>query len=241
MDHTKELIALASEGNREARDMLVMENMGLVYSIARRFLGRGYEMEDIVQIGTIGLIKAIDKFDLEKDVMFSTYAVPMINGEIKRFIRDDGIIKISRTIKENSWKISQAKELLSQRLGREATAMEISKETGILPEDIVLALEASKEVESIYQTVYQTDGNQIYVIDKLSATTTDSEHEKLINHMLLQNAMNNLEANEKTLIEMRYFRDKTQFEVAKVLGISQVQVSRMEKKILLRLRKNMED
>lgn len=240
MDHTKELIALAGDGSREARDMLVLENMGLVYSIARRYLGRGYEMEDLVQIGTIGLIKAIDKFDLEKEVMFSTYAVPMISGEIKRFIRDDGIIKVSRTIKENSWKISRAKEELFQKMGREATANEIAEATGILPEDIVIAMDASKDVESIYQTVYQSDGNQIYVIDKLSASTEDVCHEKIINHMLLEDAMNNLDDNEKTLIEMRYFQDKTQFEVANTLGISQVQVSRMEKKILLRMRKNME-
>lgn len=240
MDHTKELIALAGDGSREARDMLVLENMGLVYSIARRYLGRGYEMEDLVQIGTIGLIKAIDKFDLEKEVMFSTYAVPMISGEIKRFIRDDGIIKVSRTIKENSWKISRAKEELFQKMGREATANEIAEATGILPEDIVIAMDASKDVESIYQTVYQSDGNQIYVIDKLSASTEDGCHEKIINHMLLEDAMNNLDDNEKTLIEMRYFQDKTQFEVANTLGISQVQVSRMEKKILLRMRKNME-
>lgn len=240
MDHTKELIALAAEGSKEARDMLVLENMGLVYSIARRFLGRGYDMDDLVQIGTIGLIKAIDKFDLSKEVMFSTYAVPMIGGEIKRFIRDDGIIKVSRTIKENGIRINQAKEQLLKILGREASASEISKLTGIEMEDIVVALEASKEVESIYQTVYQSDGNQIYVIDKLAASTEDNEHEKIINHMLLQNAMNILDENEKTLIEMRYFSDKTQLEVAKALGISQVQVSRMEKKILLRMRKNME-
>ena len=117
MDHTKELIALAHEGNKEARDMLVMHNMGLVYSIAKRFANRGYEMDDIVSIGTIGLIKAIDKFDLNMDVMLSTYAVPMISGEIKRFIRDDGIIKISRSIKENGWKINQAKDYLSQKRG----------------------------------------------------------------------------------------------------------------------------
>ena len=240
MDHTKELIALAGEGSREARDVLVLENMGLVYSIARRYLGRGYEMDDLVQIGTIGLIKAIDKFDLKKEVMFSTYAVPMINGEIKRFIRDDGIIKVSRTIQENSLKISRAKEELFQKMGREATANEIAEATGISPEDIVIATDALRDVESIYQTVYQSDGNQIYVIDKLSATTEDGSHEKILNHMLLENAMNNLDDNEKTLIEMRYFQDKTQFEVAKTLGISQVQVSRMEKKILLSMRKNME-
>ena len=229
MDHTKELIALAHEGNKEARDMLVMHNMGLVYSIAKRFANRGYEMDDIVSIGTIGLIKAIDKFDLN---MLSTYAVPMISGEIKRFIRDDGIIKISRSIKENGWKINQAKDYLSQKLKREVTIEEISKETGICTEDIVVAMEASKDVESIYQTIYQSDGNQIYVVDKLAASAKESDHDKIMNHVMLEETMN--------IIEMRYFQEKTQSEVAKILGISQVQVSRMEKKILLRMRKNME-
>ena len=222
MDHTKELIALAHEGNKEARDMLVMHNMGLVYSIAKRFANRGYEMDDIVSIGTIGLIKAIDKFDLNMDVMLSTYAVPMISGEIKRFIRDDGIIKISRSIKENGWKINQAKDYLSQKL------------------KIVVAMEASKDVESIYQTIYQSDGNQIYVVDKLAASAKESDHDKIMNHVMLEETMNILEEDEKTIIEMRYFQEKTQSEVAKILGISQVQVSRMEKKILLRMRKNME-
>lgn len=240
MDHTKELIELVLEGSREARDILVIENMGLVYSIARRFLGRGYDMEDIVQIGTIGLIKAIDKFNLEKDVMFSTYAVPMISGEIKRFIRDDGMIKISRSIKENSFKISRARESLLQKNGREATAGEISRETGLPIEDIVIADEASKEVESIYQTAYQRDGNEVYIIDRIAACTENNDHEKLINHMMLKETMNILDENEKTLIYMRYFQDKTQQEVARHMGISQVQVSRMEKKILLRMRKNME-
>ena len=236
MDHTKELIALAHEGNKEARDMLVMHNMGLVYSIAKRFANRGYEMDDIVSIGTIGLIKAIDKFDLNMDVMLSTYAVPMISGEIKRFIRDDGIIKISRSIKENGWKINQAKDYLSQKLKREVTIEEISKETGICTEDIVVAMEASKDVESIYQS----DGNQIYVVDKLAASAKESDHDKIMNHVMLEETMNILEEDEKTIIEMRYFQEKTQSEVAKILGISQVQVSRMEKKILLRMRKNME-
>lgn len=240
MDHTKELILRSKEGDKEARDTLVIENMGLVYSIARRFMGRGYEMEDIAQIGTIGLIKAIDKFDLNMDVMFSTYAVPMINGEIKRFIRDDGIIKISRSIKENNWKISYATENIRNKMGRDATIEEIVAETGIEKEDVIMALEASKDVESIYQTMYQGDGNQIYVIDKLAASKEETEHDKVINHMLLEQTMNILDDNEKTLIKMRYFQDKTQVEVAKILGISQVQVSRMEKKILLRMRKNME-
>lgn len=240
MDHTKELIELAHSGSREARDMLVLENMGLVYSIARRFLGRGYEMEDITQIGTIGLIKAIDKFDLEQPVMFSTYAVPMISGEIKRFIRDDGMIKVSRSIKENGWKIRQASERMSQQKGRDATVEEISEETGIGVEDIVIAMAAGRDVESIYQTVYQGDGNKIYVVDKLAAAAESETGDVLINRMMLEQMLDSLEDNERLLITMRYFEDKTQSEVAAKLGISQVQVSRLEKKILLRMRKLME-
>lgn len=240
MNHTKELIEMAHEGSKEARDILVLENMGLVYSIARRFAGRGYEMEDITQIGTIGLIKAIDKFDLEQPVMFSTYAVPMISGEIKRFLRDDGIIKISRTIKENGRRISIAGDKIMKEKGREATIEEIAKETGMSVEDVAVASEASKGVDSIYRTIYHDDGNRVYVADRLAASAEESDSEKIMNHMLLEQTMHILNETEKTLIYMRYFQDRTQTEVAAVLGISQVQVSRMEKKILLRMRKDME-
>lgn len=240
MEHTKELIEMAHRGSKEARDMLVLENMGLVYSIARRFFGRGYDMEDITQIGTIGLIKAIDKFDLEQPVMFSTYAVPMISGEIKRFIRDDGIIKVSRSIKENGFKIRQAAEELSQKYGRDATVDELCKKTGLAPEEIVLAIEAGRDVESIYQTVYQGEENQIYIVDKLSAATENTPNEVLINHMMLEQVIDKLSDTEQQLIRMRYYEDKTQTEVAKCLGISQVQVSRMEKKILQRMRNAIE-
>lgn len=240
MDHTKEFILLAHQGNKEARDVLVLENMGLVYSVARRFAGRGYEMEDIVQIGTIGLIKAIDKFDLEQPVMFSTYAVPMISGEIKRFIRDDGMIKISRSIKENGWKIKQASEKLAQELGRDATIEEISERTGIGKDDIVLAIDAGRDVESIYQTTGQSDGNQIYVLDKLTAATEIPPGDVVVNHMALEQGMEQLSAMERSVIQMRYFEDKTQTQVANKLGISQVQVSRLEKKILRNMRKFMD-
>lgn len=240
MDHTKELIELAHNGSREARDMLVLDNMGLVYSIARRFAGRGYDMDDIVQIGTIGLIKAIDKFDLEQPVMFSTYAVPMISGEIKRFLRDDGMIKISRQIKENGWKIKQAREHISNVCGREATLEEISKETNLSVEDIVSASMAGMEIESIYQTAYSNDGSNTYVIDKIAVATEEPYSESIINNMMIDELISRLPDNEKLLIEMRYFQEKTQTDVAKVLGISQVQVSRLEKKILLKMRKVMD-
>ena len=206
----------------------------------RPFPFQSDELHRIPHFFAFYYIKAADNFNTELNLRFSTYAVPMISGEIKRFIRDDGIIKISRSIKENGWKINQAKDYLSQKLKREVTIEEISKETGICTEDIVVAMEASKDVESIYQTIYQSDGNQIYVVDKLAASAKESDHDKIMNHVMLEETMNILEEDEKTIIEMRYFQEKTQSEVAKILGISQVQVSRMEKKILLRMRKNME-
>lgn len=248
-DHTKELIEQAHKGDKEARDRLITENMGLIWSIVRRFMGRGHEAEDLFQIGSIGLIKAVDKFDTSFDVRFSTYAVPMITGEIKRFLRDDGIIKVSRSLKETVVKVQRAREKLQKELGEEPSMEMISKETGIAQEDIVMALEAGCEVESIYKTIYQSDGNEITLIDRVAdrgghdapgmiaeSEWTDYEKERLINHMVLQQVLEELPENEKNLILLRYFRDKTQMQVAKELGISQVQVSRIEKKILLRLR-----
>lgn len=234
MEETTVLLTQAQAGDREAREVLVEKNLGLVHHIVKRFLGRGYEAEDLFQIGSIGLMKAIDKFDLSYDVKFSTYAVPMIAGEIKRFLRDDGMVKVSRTLKENGFKIRQASEQVSKRLGREATLLEISEMTGISTEDIVMAMEANVEVESIYKSVYQSDGNEIYMVDRLPSGS--DENERVLNHMLLEQLFSELTQEEKRLIGMRYFEDKTQVEVAKQLGISQVQVSRLEKRILLRMR-----
>ena len=205
-----------------------------MHHIVKRFIGRGYEAEDLFQIGSIGLMKAIDKFDLSYDVKFSTYAVPMIAGEIKRFLRDDGMVKVSRSIKENGFKIRQAMEQIEKRLGHEASMAEISEATGISPEDIVLAMEANVEVESIYKSVYQSDGNEIYMVDRLPSGK--DENELVLNHMLLDQLLSQLTEEEKELIGLRYFQDKTQMEVAGLLGISQVQVSRLEKRILLRMR-----
>lgn len=235
------LIAQAQAGDQAAREVLIEENLGLVHHIVKRFAGRGYDMEDLFQTGTIGLIKAIDKFDLTYDVRFSTYAVPMISGEIKRFLRDDGPVKVSRTLKENGWKVRQAAEKLAHRHGRDATLEEIAQETGIQREDVVMAMEANGEVESIYKTIYQSDGNEIRLVDKVASQSqspeyVDEEKEKLLNHMLLQQLLEGLEETERELIRLRYFEEKTQSEVAAVPGTSQVQVSRMEKKILLRLR-----
>lgn len=237
MEEITVLIARSQAGDKAAREVLIEKNLGLVHHIVKRFLGRGYDAEDLFQIGSIGLMKAIDKFDLSFEVKFSTYAVPMISGEIKRFLRDDGMVKISRTLKENGWKIKQTAERIAHEKGREATLEEISKITELPIEDIVMAMEANVEVESIYKSVYQSDGNEIYLVDKLPEKR--DANEKLLNHMLLEQLMNELEEEERMLISLRYFQDKTQVEVAKKLGISQVQVSRMEKRILVRMRESL--
>lgn len=237
MEETTVLIVQAQEGNKHAREVLVEKNLGLVHHIVKRFMGRGYDMEDLFQIGSIGLMKAIDKFDLTYEVKFSTYAVPMISGEIKRFLRDDGMVKVSRSLKENGWKIKQATERLCHQFGRDATLEEISKETMLSVEDIVMALEANVEVDSIYKTVYQNDGNEITLMDKIPERKDDTE--KLLNHIVVEQLLEMLEDTERHLIELRYYKDKTQMEVAGELGISQVQVSRLEKKILLRMREEL--
>lgn len=234
MDQTLRLIEKAHQGDKDAREELVEKNMGLVYSIVRRFAGRGHEMEDLVQIGSIGLIKAIDKFDLSYDVKFSTYAVPMIAGEIKRFLRDDGMIKVSRTLKETACKAYMTKEALEKRMGREPTVEEISMEIGATREDIILAMESAAEVESLYQTIYQGDGNAIFLMDKIEEK--ENRNEELLNHMMLSEVLDTLDEEERKLIHLRYFEDKTQTQVAHVMDMSQVQVSRMEKKILTKMR-----
>lgn len=243
MDDTKELILRAHNGDKAARDKLVLENIGLVYSVSRRFAGRGYELEDINQIGTIGLIKAIDKFDDSFDVRFSTYAVPMIAGEIKRFLRDDGMLKVSRSLKENGYRIKKASDELVSRNGREATIEELAAATELSVEDVVMALEANTDVESIYRTIYQNDGNEVYLVDKLSGSSGDTvkdefagAQEQLLNSILLEQLLAELDELEGKLIMLRYFKEMTQTQVADKLGISQVQVSRLEKKILRKLR-----
>ena len=234
---TIELIKKAHDGDTNAREQVVVDNMALVWSIVRRFSGRGYDPEDLFQIGSIGLMKAIDRFDLSYDVKFSTYAVPMIIGEIKRFIRDDGLVKISRNIKENSWKLHQATQKLIQINHREPTVEEIAEHTGLTQEDIIMAAEASQEVDSIYNTVYSGNGEDIYIVDRLSSDNQISEQQRLINHIMIGQLLDELSPGERDLIELRYYQDKTQTEVARRMGISQVQVSRIEKRVLMKMRK----
>lgn len=254
MDEITLLIEQSQKGDKAAREQLIEQNLGLVHHIVKRFAGRGHDTEDLFQIGAIGLMKAIDKFDLSYDVRFSTYAVPLIVGEIKRFLRDDGMLKVSRTLKENGLKVKMAMERLNLRLGREPLLEEVAKETELTVEEVTMALAAGAEVESIYKSVAQSDGSETFLVDKVaygmrggagacigcsSYGEEDYEKEELLNHMLVGQILKALPEKERTLITLRYFQDKTQTEVAKTLGISQVQVSRMEKKILLRLREEM--
>ncbi len=231
---TLELIEKAKNGDKEARDKVITNNIPLVWSIVRRFSNRGQEPQDLFQIGTIGLIKAIDKFDNTFDVKFSTYAVPMITGEIKRFLRDDGMIKVSRSLKEMAGKIRTIQDSLSKELGRDPTIEEISKEMNIEVEDIAMAVSANSEVESLYKTIYQGDGSAIYLIDKLELA--NDEQDTMLNKIALQKVMNSLEKKDRELIELRYYMNWTQTDIAKKFGISQVQVSRLEKKILKKMR-----
>lgn len=231
---TIELIRLSAGGDKQAREQLITQNAGLVWSMVRRFLGRGYEAEDLFQIGTIGLIKAIDKFDVSFDVKFSTYAVPMITGEIKRFLRDDGMIKVSRTLKENNSRLRAVGERLSIELGRDATIDEIAAETGMSMEDIVLAMEACTEVESLSKPISRSDGTESTLAEKIPGT--EDVTEQIVNHMVMQQVLAALKEEEREFIRMRYFENKTQTEMAGILGVSQVQVSRTEKKILTRMR-----
>ena len=253
MDETTVLIEQLQAGRTELRDVLVEKNLGLVQHIVKRYVGRGVDAEDLFQIGSIGLIKAIDKFDLSFEVKFSTYAVPLICGEIKRFLRDDGMVKVSRSLKENNLQIRRFIETYSQKYGKDPGLDEIEAATGIAKEDILLSMESANEVESIYQSVYQSDGNELFLVDQIVAggvrkgigqtfgNGEDSEKEEILNHILIKQILASLSQTEQKLIRMRYFEDKTQTEVAKACGISQVQVSRLEKKILLKLRKEIKE
>lgn len=236
MDAVIALIKQAHAGDKDARDKLISDNLGLVWSIVKRFEHRGHEREELFQIGCIGLMKAIDKFEVAYEVKFSTYAVPMIMGEIKRFLRDSSMMKVSRSLKENGWKVKKASDRLSQAYGRDATLQEISQEIGLSVEDIVEAIEANEEVGSIYQPIYQSDDSEIYLVDQVSGAGI-SKTEELVNHLLLEQLLGELDEKEKELINLRYFKEMTQVQVAAKLGVSQVQVSRMERKILKRMKK----
>ena len=235
MDETICLISREHQGDKEARDQLVTENMGLVWSIVRRFLGRGYEGEDLFQIGTIGLLKAIDKFDTSYDVKFSTYAVPMIAGEIKRFLRDDGMIKVSRSVKELATRVRRAREKLTGSMGSEPIIEEIPAAVGASREEVAASMEAGAEVESLYRPVGDEDG--ICLMDRLEEEKNGQED--LLNRMVLEKLLGELKEEEREIILRRYYLGQTQTKIAAQLGISQVQVSRLEKRILKQMRQRL--
>ena len=234
-----ELIKLAKSGNDEAMNKLVEVNTPLVSSICKKFMNRGYEYEDIFQIGSMGLVKAINNFDSSFNVKFSTYAVPMIIGEIKRFLRDDGMIKVSRNTKILAKKLHYDKETLVKELNREPTIDELAAFSNVDKEDIVFALESVNNMQYLYDTIHQDEGTPVLLIDKLSESP--DEDNNMIDKIALREAINSLDIKSKEIIMLRYFKDKTQIQVAKMLGISQVQVSRIEKKVLVLMRKYLED
>ena len=234
MERTLGLIQRAHDGDKEARDILVEENVGLVWSIVRRFQNRGVEPEDLFQIGTIGLIKAVDKFDCSYEVCFSTYAVPMITGEIKRYLRDDGILKVSRSLKETAAKAYRIREQQEKQTGREPTTQEIARELGISPEELMEAMDSYVQVESLQQTIYDGDGSSIRLMDKLSARS--GEGDAALDRMMLADSLSALDQREREIIVLRFYYDQTQSQIAKRMGVSQVQVSRLEKRILRKMK-----
>ncbi|PKM80120.1 MAG: RNA polymerase sporulation sigma factor SigF [Firmicutes bacterium HGW-Firmicutes-14] len=233
-EEMKSLLKRVKEGGEEAREILINCNLKLVFSLVQRFTNRGYEVEDLFQIGTIGLIKAIDKFDLNYDVRFSTYAVPLIIGEIRRFLRDDNPIKVSRSLKETVQKVHRVREELTARFGREPSITDISRYTGLTKEEIVSALEAAQTPASIFETIYQDDGDPIYVMDAIAGETGDSS--SWFDKIALKDVMQRLPDREKKVLLLRFFEDKTQAQVAEMMDISQVQVSRIERQALKNIR-----
>lgn len=229
-EQTLELIKQAQNGDHKARETLVIRNLALVKSIVKGFLGRGQEYDDLLQIGNIGLIKAIDGYNMEFNVRFSTYAVPMISGEIKRFLRDDGIIKVSRSLKENAIKIFRAQETLKKTLGREPTIEEIAQETQMDKEEVVHSMEAVREPLSIYEPIFEDESKQL--ID----TITQDFSSHMVDVLLLKELISKLEPNEREIIMLRFFKDKTQSEIAEIVGVSQVQISRILTRTLKKMR-----
>ena len=238
-EDNSQLLPLAKAGDAEAMNMLIEANLPLVTSISKKFINRGYDYEDIYQIGCMGLVKAINNFDDKYNVKFSTYAVPMIIGEIKRFLRDDGIIKVSRNVKSLAKKLHFDKEALTKKLNRDPSIDELAEFSGIDKEEILFALESSASMQYLYEVIHQDDGAPVLLIDKLSENA--AEDKNLTEKIALKEALNSLDMKSRQIIVLRYFKDKTQIQVAKMLGISQVQVSRIEKKVLTEMRKQLDE
>lgn len=233
MSRTEELIRKAQAGDREASEQLVTENSGLIWSVARRFIGRGAETDDLYQLGCLGFLKAVEGFDPEFGTQFSTYAVPKISGEIRRFLRDDGALKVSRSLKEQAVTIKSFRGRLTTALGREPTIQELSEQTGFTPEEIAIAETATAATESIQQET----GEDGFCLENI-LTDTESE-ERMVEKIALRQAVEKLPERERLVIQLRYYHSLTQQRVAKVMQVSQVQVSRIEKKALEKIREFM--
>ncbi len=231
MTDQKELIRLSQNGDKQAAEQLLTENSGLIWSVAKRFIGRGTDTEDLYQLGCLGFLKAVDGFDLEYGTQFSTYAVPKISGEIRRFLRDDGVVKVSRSIKEQAATIKSMRNQLTATFGREPTIGEISQQTGFSPEEIALAETATAATESIQRET----GDDGFTLENV-LTDTESE-EKMVEKISLRQAIERLPEQEKMVVTLRYFHGLTQERVARVINVSQVQVSRIEKRALGNLKK----
>ena len=227
------LLRQMQAGDKSARDQLVSGNLRLVLSVVQRFVGRGENLDDLFQVGCIGLVKSIDNFDISQNVRFSTYAVPMIIGEIRRYLRDNNSIRISRSVRDTAYKAMQAKERLMSEKQREPTVAEIAKELQIPPEDVVVALEAIVEPVSLYEPVYSDGGDTIYVLDQVGDHNDDRNW---LDEIALKEAINNLNEREKRILYLRFFKGKTQIEVSNEIGISQAQVSRLEKGALQQIK-----
>ena len=233
-EETAELLKRTKQGDMKAREELIAGNLRLVLSVIQKFTNRGENVDDLFQVGCIGLIKAIDNFNVDLDVRFSTYGVPMIIGEIRRFLRSEGMVKVSRPIRELAWKAYAVRERLERENGRDPTLAEIAGELDVTVEEIVEAMESGAEVESLQKTIYQGENHDISLMDRIPEK--ENGQEKLLNRIFLEELLGRLPAKERQLIYMRYFQDMTQAQIAGKLGISQVQVSRMEKKILRQMR-----
>ncbi len=236
MTRTFELILSAQKGDKHSEEILINENMPLVHRCVRTLSREGYDYEDLVQLGSIGLVKAIRRFDTGLNLMFSTYAVPLINGEIKRFLRDDGMIKVSRSLKETKQKISYAQRQLSQKLNREPTISEISNHTGIDTEKIVLALDACLPCESLQRPVFADGTGDLVLADTINDNHSFTDE---LEKIALKSALGSLKPRDRQVIILRYFKGKTQSEISKIIGVSQVQISRIEKKVLLSLKESL--
>lgn len=233
----RELIAAAQSGDRSARDKLINGNLRLVLSVIQKFSGRGESMDDLFQVGCIGLIKAIDCFDLSQNVQFSTYGVPMISGELRRFLRDHGAVRVSRSVRDTAYRVLQVKERLTAELGREPDVDAIAKELGIKRAEVVFALDSICEPVSLYEPVYSESGESVCVMDQIGDTKNTDEH--WLEQIALDEAVSRLSEREKRILSLRFYLGRTQTEVAREIGISQAQVSRLEKNAIGRIKKEL--